>query len=99
MFYSAQWKVNPTNEQENFRIGAAVADKPTGPFVNISDKPVFDPGYPIIDADVFFDTDGKAYLYYSRCCYKHPVESEVASWAKKQGWLMILKKAGFTAYK
>jgi len=25
-------------------------DKPTGPFVEISDGPVFDPGYPIIDA-------------------------------------------------
>lgn len=53
MFFSAQWKLNPTNELENFRIGIAVADKPTGPFVEMSDKPVFDPGYPIIDANVF----------------------------------------------
>lgn len=30
--------------------------------------------------------NGKVYLYYSRCCYKHPVESEVADWAKKKGW-------------
>jgi beta-xylosidase len=29
--------------------------------------------------------DGKKYLYYSRCCYKHPVESEIAAWAKKKG--------------
>lgn len=86
MFYSAQWSNNPTNELENFRIGVAVADKPTGPFVDMSNKPVFDPGYPIIDANIMFDKDGKFYLYYSRCCYKHPVESEVASWAKKQGW-------------
>lgn len=86
MFYSAQWKDNPTNELENFRIGVAVSNSPTGPFVNISDKPVFDPGYPIIDADVYFDTNGKIYLYYSRCCYKHAIESEVAAWAKKQGW-------------
>lgn len=86
MFYSAQWKFNPANDLENFKIGVAVADKPEGPFVNISDKPVFDPGYPIIDADVFFDKNGKAYLYYSRCCYKHPVESEVADWAKRKDW-------------
>jgi len=86
MFYSAQWKHNPANDLENFKIGVAVADSPTGPFVNISDKPVFDPGYPIIDANVFFNNDGKWYLYYSRCCYKHSVKSEVADEAKRKGW-------------
>ncbi len=86
MFYSAQWKNNPTNELENFRIGVAVADKPAGPFIDLSKAPVFDPGYPVIDADVLFDERGKAYLYYSRCCYKHAVNSEVADWAKKKGW-------------
>jgi beta-xylosidase len=85
MFYSAQWKENPTNELENFRIGVAVADKPTGPFVDLKKAPVFDPGYPIIDANILFDNDGKAYLYYSRCCYKHAVKSEVAAWAKREG--------------
>src|SRR5690606_2899806 len=34
-----------------------------------------------------FDDDGKMYLYYSRCCYKHPVESEIADWAREKGWL------------
>ncbi|UYQ94428.1 glycoside hydrolase family 43 protein [Chitinophaga horti] len=86
MFYSAQWKNNPTKELENFRVGVAVADKPTGPFIDLYTRPVFDPGYPIIDANVFFDTNGKIYLYYSRCCYKHAVESEVATWAKQKGW-------------
>lgn len=86
LFYSAQWKVNPTNELENFKIGVAVADKPTGPFIDIQNKPLFDPGYPVIDANVLFEPNGKAYLYYSRCCYKHAVKSEVADWAKKKGW-------------
>jgi beta-xylosidase len=86
MFYSAQWKVNPEKEYENFHIGVAVADKPTGPFIDINNKPVFDPGYPIIDANVFFNKDGKLYLYYSRCAYKHPVKSDVADWAKSKGW-------------
>ncbi len=86
IFYSAQWRDNPTKELENFRIGVAVADKPTGPFKNISSKPLFDPGYPILDANVYFDDkNSKAYLYYSRACYKHPVQSEVAAWAKKTG--------------
>ncbi|HEY9560695.1 MAG TPA: glycoside hydrolase family 43 protein [Anseongella sp.] len=86
LFYSAQWRDNPTRELENFRIGVAVADKPTGPFKDIRNAPVFDPGYPIIDANVFFDDDGRVYLYYSRCCYKHAVESEIAEWANKKGW-------------
>ena len=85
MFFSADWKENPSGELENFRIGVAVADSPSGPFRDISDRPVFDPGYPVIDANVFFDNDGKCYLYFSRCCYKHPVESEVSEWARKKG--------------
>jgi beta-xylosidase len=93
MFFSAQWKENPTNELENFKIGIAVADKPEGPFVDLSDKPLFDPGYPIIDANVFFDDNGRTYLYYSRCCYKHPVESEIASQAKKNGWFKEIEES------
>jgi beta-xylosidase len=93
MFYSAQWKVNPTNELENFKIGVAISDKPTGPFVDMDNKPIFDPGYPIIDANVFFDTDGQAYLYYSRACYKHPVESEIANLARKNGWFKEIEES------
>ncbi len=85
MLYSADWKENPTNELENFRIGVAVADKPTGPFKELSDKPLFDPGYPVIDGNLIDDEDGRTYLYFSRCCYKHPVESEIAEKAKKEG--------------
>ncbi len=86
MFYSAQWKNNPGKDMENFRIGVAVADSPKGPFIDLNNKPIFDPGYPIIDANVLFTDDGKAYLYYSRACYKHPVESEISAWAKQKGW-------------
>ena len=87
LWFSANWKHNPTHEEENFRIGVAVADNPTGPFKELYDKPVFDPGYPIIDANLYFDDENdKIFLYYSRCCYKHPVESEVASWAQEKGW-------------
>jgi beta-xylosidase len=93
MFYSAQWKNNPNNELENFRIGVAVADKPTGPFTDVRKVPVFDPGYPIIDANVLFDESGKMYLYYSRCCYKHAVKSEVAEWAKKKGWFNEIEES------
>ncbi len=93
LFYSAQWAVNPTKETENFRIGVAVADAPTGPFIDLAAKPVFDPGYPILDANVFFDDNGKAYLYYSRACYKHPVESEIAALARKKGWFKQIEES------
>lgn len=85
MFYSADWKDNPTHELENFRIGVAVAEAPVGPFIDKENEPLFDPGYPIIDANVFQDDDGEFYLYYSRACYKNPVESEIAEWAKQKG--------------
>lgn len=85
MLYSANWKHNPTNEDENFRIGVAIADKPTGPFREMKNGPIFDPGYPIIDANLLFDDNGKVYMYYSRCCYKHPVEGEIAQWARNKG--------------
>ena len=93
MFYSEQWKKNLTKELENFRIGVAVSDSPAGPFVDLANQPVFDPGYPIIDANVLFDSTGKIYLYYSRACYKHPVESEVAAWARKKGWFDLIEES------
>ncbi len=85
MFFSANRKENPNDDLEVFRIGVAVADSPLGPFTDMYDRPVFDPGYPIIDANVLWTGDGRVYLYYSRCCYKHSVESEVSEWARAEG--------------
>ncbi len=73
LFFSANWKYNPQNEEENFRIGVAVSDNPLGPFEDLKDEPLFDPGYPVIDANVFIDDDDSKYITYSRCCYKHKV--------------------------
>lgn len=86
LFYSANSRNNPTNEAENFKIGVAVSDSPAGPFVDIYNRPLFEIDYPVIDANVYFDdATGRAYLYYSRCCYKHPVESELAAEMRRQG--------------
>lgn len=85
LFFSANWRHNPNGDLETFRIGVAVADSPSGPFSDLYDRPVFDPGYPVIDANVLWDDDGRVYLYYSRCCYKHPVESELSAWARDKG--------------
>lgn len=79
LFYSADWKVNPTGALENFRIGAAVADSPAGPFEDLADRPLFDPGYPVIDANLYAE-NGRYFLYYSRCCYEHNVNGLEESW-------------------
>ncbi len=86
MFFSANDRNNPNNEQENFKIGVAVADSPAGPFTDLYNHPVFEPEFPVIDANVLFDApDGKSYIYFSRCCYKHPVESEIADSVRQAG--------------
>lgn len=92
LLFSADWRENPTNELENFRIGVAISDKPTGPFTDLYNRPIFDPGYPVIDGNLLFE-GGKIYLYYSRCCYKNPVESEVADWARKQGMFKEIEES------
>lgn len=94
LLYSAQWRVNPTNELENFKIGMAVSEFPTGPFTDLYDRPLFNPDYPVIDGNILFDDEnGKCWLYYSRVCYKHPVESEIASWAKEKGWFEEIEES------
>lgn len=86
MFYSANSRNNPTNEGENFKLGVAVSFSPVGPFTDLYNRPIFEVDYPVIDANVYFDdANGKTYLYYSRCCYKHPVESEIAEQMKREG--------------
>ena len=52
----------------NEKIGVAVADDPTGPFVDVYDHPFIGGGYGeawfnAIDAHVFRDTNGSLYLY------------------------------------
>jgi len=62
MYYTADWKI--TNE-ENLRIGVAVSDKPTGPFADVYDTPMFDAGFPVLDAHVLKDGE-QDYLLFSR---------------------------------
>lgn len=85
LFYSASARRQYTGDKENFQIGVAVADNPGGPFTDLHDGPLFASEYPVIDANVLFDEpSGKTYLYFSRCCSGHPVESEISVWARKE---------------
>lgn len=63
MYYTAGWKKN-----NSLRIGVAVSQSPTGPFIDVKDGPMFDFGYAAIDAHVYIDEDDKKYLYFSRDC-------------------------------
>lgn len=86
LFYSANKRDNPEGDLEVFRIGVAVSDSPAGPFRDLMNRPVFDPPYPVIDANVLFDdASGRTYLYFSRCCYKHAVDSELAQKVRADG--------------
>jgi beta-xylosidase len=69
MHYSARWGKN-----QSLRIGVAISDSPTGPFVDLFNRPMFDFGYAAIDGHVFFDDDGRKYFYYSRDCSENIVD-------------------------
>jgi len=49
-------------------IEIAVCDTPNGKFVPITNdgKPFYAPEYSVIDASLFFDDDGRIYMYYSK---------------------------------
>lgn len=72
IFYTPNEKYNPTGELENGRVAVLVGDSPEGPFGDYLGRPLFDPGYAVIDAHVYHE-DGRYYLYWSRTCYHHPV--------------------------
>lgn len=62
-------------ELNSLRVGVAIADTPLGPFVDfVKGKPMFDLGYPAIDASCFVDEDGSGYLYFSKDCSENIVD-------------------------
>lgn len=67
LFFSAR------NRNGSLRIGAAVSDRPDGPYRDIRDAPLFDAGYASIDAHVFQDEDGRNYLFFSRDCSENRI--------------------------
>lgn len=70
LFYSARCK----GKWDGMRIGIAAADHPEGPYVDLAPEPLFDPGYSVIDASFFVDSDGTPYLFYARDCSENVVD-------------------------
>lgn len=67
MYYTAD------NAAGSKRIGVAIGDRPTGPFIDPYARPLFEPGYGVIDPHVLLDEDGRKYLYYSRAMSENDV--------------------------
>ncbi|CCJ32670.1 glycoside hydrolase family 43 protein [Caloramator australicus] len=71
MFYTCRWKKN-----NSLRIGLAISKSPLGPFEDYFNGPMFDLEYAAIDAHVFFDDDGKKYMYFSRDCSENIIDGK-----------------------
>ncbi len=67
MHYTAREKGTGT-----LRLGVAIAESPTGPFVDAIGKPLLDVDYANIDGSVLLTEEG-AYLYYSKDCSQNYV--------------------------
>lgn len=62
-YFPANKKVADANGRKGFGIGVAIADKPEGPYIPLS-EPIN--GVDGIDPNVFIDKDGQAYLYWAQ---------------------------------
>lgn len=72
-------------------IGLAVADKPTGPFVDMSNKPFIDHGSKgTIDSHIFIDDDGRTYMYYSNAMSTNPIP-EMPKKKRSEIWVVEIK--------
>lgn len=75
-------------EDDIKRIGIAVSDKPSGPFVDVSDNPFIDHGEKgTIDSHVFVDDDGRTYLYYSNAMSTNPIP-ELGGKKRSEIWVI-----------
>ena len=62
-YFPANKSVADANGRKGFGIGVAIADKPEGPYIPLS-EPI--KGVNGIDPNVFIDKDGQAYLYWAQ---------------------------------
>lgn len=70
------------------RIGLAKSNSPSGPFVDVFDKGFYEtPPKSIIDSHLFFDDDGKIYMYYSNAMSSNKVGNQNYS----EIWVIELK--------
>ncbi|MBQ6893282.1 MAG: glycoside hydrolase family 43 protein [Clostridia bacterium] len=69
-------------------IDIAVCDTPNGHFKPLFKQAFYSPEYSVIDASLFFDDDGRVYMYYSKDCSTNYVNGKRTS----QTWGIELEK-------
>ncbi len=69
LFYLAYSCNGKDTTNKRMLLCLAKSNSPTGPFTDLH-APWFDPGYSCIDAHIFFDDDGRIYLYYDKVGYE-----------------------------
>lgn len=62
-----------------FHGGIAVCDTPDGTFEPISDEPILNFPYSVIDLSFFVDDDGRTYIYYSKDCSTNKINGKGVS--------------------
>lgn len=78
-FYQVYSAARMIGDLKRHSIGIASSKSPTGPFIDLYDRPLYAPDYSVIDASLFFDDDGRIYLYYSRDCSENYVDGKRTS--------------------
>jgi hypothetical protein len=72
----------PINNNTGAKIGVAVADSPTGPFMDPLGKALAASGSGNIDPTVFIDDDGQAYLYWGNSTLRYvKLNSDMTSYS------------------
>ncbi len=84
-------------EDDIKHIGVAVSNSPTGPFVDMDNKPFIDNGTKgTIDSHVFIDDDGRTYMYYSNAMSTNPVPE--LGWKKRSEIFVVEIKPDFSGF-
>ncbi|QUL54038.1 family 43 glycosylhydrolase [Paenibacillus tritici] len=78
-------------------IGVAVANSPTGPFVDAIGKPLVSSSWGDIDPSVYIDSDGQAYLYWGNPALKYvKLNPDMISYNQSTGIVQVpMTTAGF----
>ena len=72
-----------TGKDKIFHGSVAVCDTPDGTFKPITEKPLLNFNYSVIDLSFFLDDDGRTYIFYSKDCSTNKVNGKGTSqtWA------------------
>ena len=68
-----------TDSKGIFHGSVAVCDTPDGTFVPVTDQPLLNFSYSVIDLSLFVDDDGRTYIFYSKDCSTNKINGKKVS--------------------